>query len=100
NLFQAGASSMPNISIFSAFETVQVDPTDNCDWDYVGTPPYYTEATFPGDCGGPSETIIRVWTVVDPSGNESSCTQTITRERPTLASVELPPMYDGMDADM
>jgi subtilisin-like proprotein convertase family protein len=74
---------------------VQVDPSDNCDWEYANPP--YVETASPGDCNGPSEVITRVWTVVDPSGNTASCTQTITRARPTLADVELPPHYDGID---
>ncbi|MFZ2900443.1 MAG: HYR domain-containing protein, partial [Saprospiraceae bacterium] len=74
---------------------VQVDPSDNCDWDYANPP--YVETASPGTCDGPSEVITRVWTVVDPSGNTASCTQTITRARPSLADVELPPHYDGID---
>jgi hypothetical protein len=84
------------ITYSNLFESEQIDPTDNCDVEYAV--PAYTETVVPGNCAdGVTETIIRTWTVVDPSGNESSCTQTITRVQPTLADVELPPMYDDQD---
>ena len=75
---------------------VQVDPTDNCAVVDLS----FTETSSNGNCNGPSATIIRVWTATDASGNSASCTQTITRKRPTLGDVELPPHYDGIDEDV
>ncbi|MBK6903231.1 MAG: T9SS type A sorting domain-containing protein [Saprospirales bacterium] len=75
---------------------MQVIPTDNCSVETLT----FTESVNPGDCNGPSEIITRVWTATDPSGNSSSCTQTITRTRPSLSDVELPADYDGIDEDI
>jgi hypothetical protein len=81
------------ITYSSLFEADLIEPDDNCtvvDLDF-------TENVTNGNCGGPSQTIVRVWTATDQSGNSASCTQTITLERPTLGDVELPPHYDGID---
>ncbi|MBK6903238.1 MAG: hypothetical protein IPH04_10620 [Saprospirales bacterium] len=75
---------------------MQVIPTDNFSVETLT----FTESVNPGDCNGPSEIITRVWTATDPSGNSSSCTQTITRTRPSLSDVELPADYDGIDEDI
>ncbi|MFZ2898315.1 MAG: HYR domain-containing protein, partial [Saprospiraceae bacterium] len=81
------------ITYSSLFEADLIEPDDNCtvvDLDFV-------ETIANGNCDGPSQTIVRVWTATDQSGNSASCTQTITLERPTLGDVELPPHYDGID---
>ncbi len=44
-----------------------------------------------GDCGVPRGTIVRTWTVTDASGNQSTCSQTITIRAFDLASVVFPP---------
>ncbi|MCB9284938.1 MAG: T9SS type A sorting domain-containing protein [Lewinellaceae bacterium] len=74
-------------------DLAQVDPTDNCDVVDLS----YTESVQDGNCSGPSQVITRVWTATDPSGNTASCVQTITRVRPTLADIEFPPSYDGVN---
>ncbi|MBK8490771.1 MAG: HYR domain-containing protein [Saprospirales bacterium] len=74
-------------------DLAQVDPYDNCAIADLS----FTESVTNGTCSGPSQTIIRVWTATDPSGNKASCTQTITRVRPTLADIEVPPSYDGIN---
>ncbi|MCB9284936.1 MAG: T9SS type A sorting domain-containing protein [Lewinellaceae bacterium] len=74
-------------------DLAQVDPTDNCDVVDLS----YTESIQDGTCDGPSQVITRVWTATDPSGNTASCVQTITRVRPTLADIEYPPSYDGVN---
>ncbi len=57
----------------------------------------YNDDVEASDCSGASEIIHRTWTVIDQSGNSATCTQTITRVRPTIADVELPSNYDDMD---
>jgi hypothetical protein len=47
---------------------------------------------------GFTKTIVRTWTAVDASGNKASCSQTIHFLRPTLADVNLPDNYDGLQA--
>ncbi|MCB9284934.1 MAG: HYR domain-containing protein [Lewinellaceae bacterium] len=74
-------------------ELAQVDPTDNCDVVDLS----FTESIDNPGCDGPSQVITRVWTATDPSGNTASCVQTITRVRPTLADIEFPPSYDGVN---
>ncbi len=48
-----------------------------------------------GRCGITS--ILRTWTAVDPSGNVSTCTQEFRILPTTLAEVDLPPNFDGID---
>ncbi|MBK7410630.1 MAG: T9SS type A sorting domain-containing protein [Saprospirales bacterium] len=81
------------ITYSSLFEADLIEPTDNCEVVDLS----FVETIQNGTCDGPSQTIIRVWTATDPSGNQASCTQTITRKRPTLADIELPPSYDGVN---
>ena len=72
---------------------LQIDPSDNCavvDLSFV-------ETIQDGNCASESQYITRVWTATDPSGNTASCTQTITRERPTLADIEFPESWDGVN---
>ncbi|MAT53879.1 MAG: hypothetical protein CMN32_05315, partial [Saprospirales bacterium] len=64
----------------------QVDPADNCGPVTVD----FVDSFNEGDCGGPSGTVVRTWTVTDASGNSASCNQTITYERPTLDDVLVP----------
>ncbi|MCB9339846.1 MAG: proprotein convertase P-domain-containing protein [Lewinellaceae bacterium] len=59
---------------------------DNCS----GVSLDYLDNVTNGACGGPSQTIIRTWTATDGSGNESTCQQEITLERPTLGDVDAP----------
>ncbi|MBK8490769.1 MAG: T9SS type A sorting domain-containing protein [Saprospirales bacterium] len=81
------------ITYSSLFEADLIEPTDNCtvvDLSFV-------ETIQNGTCDGESQTITRIWTATDQSGNKASCTQTITRVRPTLADIEVPPSYDGVN---
>lgn len=64
----------------------QVDPADNCGPVTVD----FVDSFNEGDCGGPSGTVVRTWTVTDASGNSASCNQTITYDRPTLDDVLVP----------
>jgi subtilisin-like proprotein convertase family protein len=58
----------------------------------------YIDTKAPQNCAsGLSEIITRKWTAVDASGNSSTCVQTLSLERPTLADVVLPPNYDDID---
>ncbi len=51
------------------------------------------------DCAsGLTKTITRKWTVVDASGNSSTCNQIISLLRPTAADLKFPPSYDGFQA--
>ena len=43
------------------------------------------------------KTIFRDWTAVDESGNVATCQDTINVLRSSLADVELPPNFDGID---
>ena len=64
-----------------------VAPSDNCD----NNPTVTVEESYIDDsCGGPAGEWIRTWTAVDDSGNEATCTQTITVNRPALGDVEVP----------
>jgi len=76
-------------------DLAQVDPYDNCAIASLN----YVQTTQNPNCSGPSQIITRVWTATDPSGNSASCTQTITRVRPTLDDIEFPPSYDGVNGD-
>ncbi|MBK8493357.1 MAG: T9SS type A sorting domain-containing protein [Saprospirales bacterium] len=81
------------ITYSSLFEADLIEPTDNCEVVDLS----FVETIQNGTCDGESQTITRIWTATDQSGNHSSCTQTITRKRPTLADIELPPSYDGVN---
>ena len=68
--------------------------TDNCTANPTLT---YTEVENLGcDATGGFGTITRTWTATDEYGNSSSCTQTLTITRPTLADLVCPGNYDGM----
>jgi subtilisin-like proprotein convertase family protein len=69
-----------------SLDDLDLDP--NISWETIEQP---------GDCNGDAAVYTIFYSVVDESGNESTCTQTITVIRPTLADVELPPMYDDID---
>ncbi|HOY06969.1 MAG TPA: hypothetical protein PLO67_16290, partial [Saprospiraceae bacterium] len=59
----------------------------------------YKDVVTEEDCAsGFTKTIVRTWTAVDASGNKASCSQTIHFLRPTLADVNLPDNYDGLQA--
>jgi hypothetical protein len=62
------------------------DPSDNCGPVTLT----FVDANISGNCAGPSGTLKRTWTAKDPSGNKTSCTQTITYARPSLADVDVP----------
>ena len=49
-----------------------------------------------GDCNDVRGQMIRVWTVVDESGNSNTCTQTITVERILLNDIVFPTNFDGL----
>ena len=76
----------PNLIVNYAFFNEQVDPSDNCELESVD----FDEAFVDGACGGPSGVVTRTWKATDASGNESTCVQSITLERPSVSDVELP----------
>lgn len=55
------------------------------------TPSFKDVFTDLGDCGAPRGRIVRTWTVTDASGNQSTCSQTITIRAFELPSVVFPP---------
>ena len=59
----------------------------------------YNDSEIPKDCAsGLTKIITRKWTTIDASGNSSTCIQTISLTRPTLADLKFPPFYDGLQA--
>ncbi len=61
-------------------------PTDNC-----GSVSIEVEESFiDGSCGGDAGQYIRTWIATDDSGNSSTCVQTVTITRPTVAEIEIP----------
>ena len=61
----------------------------------------YEDEEVPGDCVNDDfiSQIFRTWTAVDQSGNSTSCTDTITIARNTIADIEFPTNKDGIDDD-
>jgi hypothetical protein len=61
----------------------------------------YTDQTVNGDCVNDVffKLVFRTWTAVDPSGNSTSCTDTITIERSVIGDVEFPLNLDGIESD-
>ena len=59
----------------------------------------YIDTEVEGTCAsGFSRIITRKWTATDAWGNSSTCIQTISLVRPTLADVTFPPNYDNIQA--
>ncbi|TAK30601.1 MAG: T9SS type A sorting domain-containing protein, partial [Saprospiraceae bacterium] len=63
-----------------------IAPSDNCGPTTLD----FVDSFTGGNCGGPSGTVVRTWTVTDASGNSASCNQTITFDRPNLDDVLIP----------
>ena len=61
----------------------------------------YEDEDVDGDCVNDDyiKQIFRTWTAVDQSGNSTSCTDTITVLRSTIADLEVPTDKDGIDDD-
>ncbi len=58
----------------------------------------FDDEEIEGDCDDDFIKIInRVWTGTDESGNSSTCTQTITVERPTIDQISIPLSLDDID---
>ena len=57
----------------------------------------YVDTEAPDMCADINNVITRVWTVVDESGNTSTCTQTISLTNIGLSELTLPPDWDGID---
>jgi hypothetical protein len=67
--------------------------------DCQSTTQSYTDTEVDQNCAsGLTKIILRKWTVVDASGNSSTCIQTIGLQRPGVDDLKLPPSYDGFDA--
>jgi len=62
------------------------DVTDCSTWNLT----YTDDETFFGNCEDNIRIIVRTFVAIDAHGNESSCTQTITVERPKLADILMP----------
>lgn len=71
-----------------------LDPCSNTTLTYI-------DQVTPQDCEtGLTAIINRRWTARDASGNQSTCIQQIQLLRPTLRDVNLPPDYNGIDAEL
>jgi hypothetical protein len=118
NLFQAGASSMPNIQVNYLKALPEVLVTDNCtptsEMNNVfgnafpaGQAPFQGGLIYGDDIddftcaqnANVSQRITRVWTARDRWGNTTQCVQLIDVKRPTVASLELPLDYNDLPGD-
>jgi len=61
----------------------------------------YIDRNVKGNCSDPyQELITRKWIVTDPYGNRNECVQIITIARTPIASILVPPNFDGIEDDM
>ncbi|MBK7469142.1 MAG: hypothetical protein IPJ43_21475 [Saprospiraceae bacterium] len=61
----------------------------------------YIDRNVKGNCSDPyQELITRKWIVTDPYGNRNECVQIITIARTPIASILVPPNFDGIEEDM
>ena len=89
----AGATVTPqDLADGSPYNVIGFDPCSAVTLSYV-------DVDVPGDCVNDPfiKQILRTWTAVDASGNETSCVETIDVTRSTIADVVFPLNRDGLE---